>query len=105
MSTIGNWIDKLRSELAHLSPMIDPILTVLEIVQGLSGVGGPAAASALKVIQTALDTLAQQALGAMTHDQLVQTLSDLKAEAAAQLMAIEGAQDAALSAKFPAVNP
>lgn len=101
MSTIGNWIDTLRAKLSHLAPEIDPILTVLEVALSVTGIGGPGAVNALKVIQAALDTLAQASLGTLTHDQLVQQLADLKAEASAQIVAIESAQDATLAAKFP----
>lgn len=101
MSAIGNWIDGLRSKLSHLAPEIDPILTVLEVALSVTGIGGPGAVSALKILQTALDTLAQASLGTLTHDQLVQQLADLKAEASAQIAAIEDLQDAALAAKFP----
>lgn len=105
MSNIAHWIDALRARLAHLAPEIDPILTVLEVAQSVTGVGGPGAATALKVIETALSTLAQQTSGALTHDELVQRLADLKADAVAQIHAIEAGQDAALDARFPAPPP
>ena len=99
MSTIGNWIDTLRGKLSHLAPEIDPVLTFLEVA--LAAVGGSSAATAVKIIQAGLDSLAAQTTGTLTHDQLVQVLADLKAEASAQIAAIEGAQDAALEARFP----
>lgn len=103
MSTLGNWIENLRTELAHLSPKIDPILTVLEVA--LAAIGGNSAVAAVKVIQAAMDSLAAQTAGTLSHDELVQRLADLKAEASAQIAAIEGAQDAALDAKFPTPAP
>lgn len=99
MSTLGNWIDSLRAKLSHLAPEIDPVLTFLEVA--LAAIGGTSAAAAVQVIKTALDSLAAQAGGTLTHDELVQKLADLKAEAVAQITAIEGAQDAALEARFP----
>ena len=105
MSTIGNWLNGLRSELAHLSPKIDPILTLLEVAQAASGVGGPGAATALKVLQAAFDAFASQQAGTMTSEQLTAQLAALKAEIGTAIPQIEADQDAALGAKFPAGPP
>lgn len=105
MSTIGNWIEALRAKLSHLAPEIDPILSVLEVAQAATGLGGAGVALGIKLIESALAALASQQAGALTHDQLVARLAELKAEASTQIAAIEADQDAALDAKFPAGPP
>lgn len=102
MSTIGHWIEELRAELGHLSSKIDPLLTLLEVAQAATGVGGASAATALKVIASAFDAFAGMQAGTMTHDELVATLEQLKVEMSTRIPEIEAEQDAALAEKFPA---
>lgn len=101
MSILANWIESLRGELAHLSPKIDPLMALLEVAQAATGVGGAGAATALRVLQSALDAFAGMQAGTMTSDQLSDKLTELKAEIASATPQIEAEQDAALAEKFP----
>ncbi|HET9893212.1 MAG TPA: hypothetical protein VFQ42_22230 [Mycobacterium sp.] len=94
MSTLTEYFDKIRA----LAPEVEPLVAVVEVAQSVTGIGGPGAATALKVLDAALQTLAAGAAGSLTHDQMMAQIAQFHAN----LRQDQSAEDAALAAKFPA---
>ncbi len=94
MSTLTAIENKLRA----ISPDLEAVLSVLQVAQSVTGLGGASAATGLKVLDAALKALEANAAGTLTHEQLVQQLE----KAHADLAADRTAEDAEVAAKFPA---
>jgi len=88
----------IENKLRAISPELEDVLAVLRVVQSATQLGGSSAATALTVLDAALKALEAGASGAITHEQLMQQLT----QAHADLAGDRAAEDAALAAKFPA---
>lgn len=93
MSTLTAIEHKLRA----ISPELEAVLSVLQVAQSVTGLGGPAAATGLKILDAALKALESHASGAITHEQLMTELSRAHADMAAD----RSAEDADLEQRFP----
>lgn len=94
MSILTEYFDDLRA----ITPKAEPLVAVLEVAQAATGIGGPGAAAALKVIEAALQALGASVSGSMTHEQFQAQIAGLHSA----LGADQAEEDAALAAKFPA---
>jgi hypothetical protein len=93
MSTFTKFFDKLRG----LAPEADIALEILAVAQSITGVGGPSAATGIKVLRSAFAALDSHAAGHLTHEELMQHL----VQAHEQLASIRAIEDAELAAKTP----
>lgn len=93
MSTLTAIIDKLRS----ISPELEDVVAVLQVVQSATKIGGAAATTGLAVVASALDALEHSAAGHITHEQLMQQLQQSHED----LRADRAAEDARLAGRFP----
>lgn len=93
MSALTKYFDKLRG----VAPEVEPVLAVLEVMQAVTGVGGPGAAAALKILDSALRSLEAAASGVLTHEDVVAQLRQMGAEVTAD----RAREDAELAAMGP----
>ena len=93
MSALTNVTNKLRS----ISPELESVITVLEVAQSVTGVGGAGAAQALRMLEAALKTIEAGAAGNLTADQVAVQLGQIRTSLAADRAAVD-AQLAALAA-------
>ena len=93
MSALTNVTNKLRS----ISPELESVITVLEVAQSVTGVGGAGAAQALRMLEAALKTIEAGAAGNLTADQVAVQLGQIRTNLAADRAAVD-AQLGALAA-------
>lgn len=91
MSAFTKYFDVLRG----IRPEADVALEILAVAQSITGIGGPGAATAIKVLRSAFDALDAHAAGSITHEELLQQLE----RAHAELAVARASEDAALDAK------
>lgn len=93
MSILTTLVDKLRS----ISPELEDVIAVLQVIQSATKLGGASASTGLAVVAAALRALEDKTAGRLTHqdflDQIAQAQQDLAADRATE--------DAALDARFP----
>jgi hypothetical protein len=87
----------IRTDIAKYA---DPVMRVLELVQSLTGVGGPKTAAALEVVAAAMKTLEQGVVDKLTPAMILANLDALTAGEAADDAAAAAANAAEL-AKYP----
>lgn len=84
MSNLTAIEDKLRT----ISPELEDVIAVLQVIQSATKIGGASAATGLAVVEAALKALEGSASGALTHaallDQLAQAQQDLAADRKAE---------------------
>ncbi len=93
MSEITAITERLRS----ISPDLEDVVAVLQVIQAATKLGGPVAATALAVIDAALRGLESSASGAITHEDLMMQLG----KAHEDLQVDRATEDAELAARFP----
>lgn len=86
-TAIENWIRQQQPEL-------EAVVSVLQVAQSITGLGGAAAATGLKVFEAALEAGAS---GASTHEQMMAELVKAHEDLAGQ----RAAEDAEIAAKLP----
>lgn len=96
MSALTNVTNKLRS----ISPDLESVITVLEVAQSVTGVGGAGAAEALRMLDAALRTIEAGAAGNLTADQVAVQLGQIRASLASDRASVD-AELAALAAGTP----
>lgn len=87
----------LEAKLRAISPELEAVVSVLQVAQSVTGLGGKSAATGLQVLAAALQALESQAAGAITHQQLLDQLH----EAHDTLATNREAEDVELAARFP----
>lgn len=87
-------LDTIKADLAKYA---DPVIRALELVQSLTGVGGPPAAEALVAIAAVLHTLEAGAAANLRSADILAELDKVAPGEAAD----DAAAEAALDAKFP----
>jgi MoxR-like ATPase len=87
-------LDTLKADLAKYA---DPVIRALELVQTLTGVGGPPAAEALVAIAAVLHTLEAGAASDLSAQNILAELDKLAPSEAAD----DADAEAAIAAKFP----
>lgn len=90
-------IDTVVADAQKWAKLIEPAFGLLAIAATLTGVGGPAAPIAIKVLDAAVKAIAAGAEGKLTGAQVLAELAKLKS----MLAANDAAADAALRARFP----
>lgn len=96
MSALTNITNKLRA----ISPDLESVITVLEVAQSVTGVGGAGAAEALRMLDAALRTIEAGASGNLTADQVAVQLGQIRASLATDRAQVD-AELAALAAGAP----
>lgn len=94
---MSNIIDTALAEARKIANLIEPAFALVSIAQSLTGLGGPVAATAIKVLDAAVKSFAAAAEGKITSAQALAELDKLKA----MLVTNDAAADAALRARFP----
>lgn len=61
----------LEKKLLDISPDLEAVVSVLQVAQSVTGLGGTAAATGLKVLDGALKALMANAGGELTHEQMM----------------------------------
>jgi hypothetical protein len=90
-------IDKILSEASRVSKLIEPAFALVGVVQAATNLGGPMAATAIKVLEAAVKAIGAGAEGKLTNAQVMAELAKLKS----MLASNDAAADAALRARFP----
>jgi hypothetical protein len=94
MSILTTIVSKLRA----ISPELEDVIAVLQVIQSATTLGGTSASTGLAVVAAALKSLEDHAAGAITHEQLLSQI----AQAQQDLAADRQLEDAELEAKFAA---
>lgn len=87
-------LDTLKADFAKYA---DPIIRALELVQSLTGAGGPAAAEALAAAGAVIHTLEAGVAAQLSAEDILAELDKLAPGEAAD----DAAAEAAIAAKFP----
>lgn len=90
----------LEAKLLALAPELEAIVSVLQVAQTVTGMGGSGAAVGLKILDAALKALEANAQGVVTHADLMGQLH----QAGAELAGARAGEDADLEARFPAAS-
>lgn len=89
-------IESILADAQKFAGMVQPVFALLALTVSVTGIGGPAAPVAIKILQAAVQAIAAGAEGKITAEQVMVELDKLKA-----LTAKDAAADAALAARFP----
>lgn len=89
----------IETKLRGISPELEAVVSVLQVAQSVTGLGGAAAESGLKILDSALKALEAGASGALTHEQM---MAEIQAQHAA-LASSRAAEDSMLGAAGGAV--
>lgn len=73
----------IEAKLRSISPELEDVIAVLRVVQGATGLGGPAAQTGLDIAAAALKALEDHASGSITHEQLMAQIAQAHADTAA----------------------
>jgi hypothetical protein len=92
MSILTTVVDKLRA----ISPELEDVIAVLQVIQSATKLGGASASTGLAVVAAALQSLEDHVAGIITHEQLLSQI----AQAQQDLAADRQVEDAELEAKF-----
>jgi hypothetical protein len=84
----------IEVKLRRISPELEAVVSVLQVAQSVTGLGGDAARTGLRVLDAALKALEANAAGFTTHEELMREM----AQAHADLAADRAAEDAAVDA-------
>jgi hypothetical protein len=94
-------LTELEAKLLKISPEMEAIVSVLQVAQSVTGLGGSGAAVGLKILDAALKALEKNASGVVTHAELMTQLD----QAHADLKADRAAEDAEIEIRFPPTEP
>jgi len=89
------------ADVARAAKLIEPAFAVVQVAQAITGVGGPSAAEAIKVLDAAVKAFEAGLDGTVTVDQVVAELAALRTG----LVSADLSADAALAARFRPDHP